>query len=105
MQHSQTLHNIIPAKFGISNATQSPGIAQYSHNGISTFLISGQSFIIKNCHNSRTMHDIDMKLGPESKFDGSQILDEWSIKLIFPLTITFYLTKTDNKTKKSLTQL
>ena len=26
-----------------------------------------QSFINENCHNSRTSHDIDMKLGPVTK--------------------------------------
>ena len=31
--------------------------------------------------------------------------DVWSVKLIFSLTVTFYLTKTENRTKKSLTQL
>ena len=29
----------------------------------------------------------------------------WSIKLTFSLTITFYVTKIENKTKKYLTQL
>ena len=36
---------------------------------------------------------------------GSWILDAYSVKLIFPLKITFYLRKTENRTKKSLTQL
>ena len=27
---------------------------------------------------------------------GSQIPDAWSVKLTFSLTVTFYLTKTDN---------
>ena len=36
--------------------------------GISDFRISGQ-FINENCHNSRTNNDIDMKLGPVTKFD------------------------------------
>ena len=31
------------------------------------FLISGQSRIKENCHNSRTSDDIDMKLGPVIK--------------------------------------
>ena len=35
----------------------------------------------------------------------SQIPDAWSVKLTFSLTITFYLTKTENRTKKSLRQL
>ena len=29
----------------------------------------------------------------------------WSVKLTFPLKVTFYLTKSENRTKKSLTQL
>ena len=32
-------------------------------------LISGQSFINKNCHNSRNSNDIDMKLTPITKLD------------------------------------
>ena len=33
------------------------------------------------------------------------ILDTYSAKLIFLLTVTFYLTKTKNRTKKSLAKL
>ena len=33
------------------------------------FQISGQSFIKKNCHNSRTSNNIDLKLGPVTKLD------------------------------------
>ena len=36
---------------------------------------------------------------------GSWIPDALSIKLIFSLIVTFYLTKTENRTKQSLTQL
>ena len=36
---------------------------------------------------------------------GSRIPDAYSAKLTFSLTVTFYLTKTENRTKKSLTQL
>ena len=35
----------------------------------SDFPISGQSLIKVNCHNSRTSHDIEMKLGPVTKLD------------------------------------
>ena len=35
---------------------------------------------------------------------GSRISDVQSVKCIFSLKVTFYLTKTENKTKKSLTQ-
>ena len=34
-----------------------------SDGGISDFRISGKSLINKNCHNSRTSDDFDMKLG------------------------------------------
>ena len=47
----------------------SPDIMQYSDGAISNVLISGQSLINKNCHNSRTSHDIDTKLGPVTKLD------------------------------------
>ena len=30
---------------------------------------------------------------------GSQIPDSWSVKLTFSLTLTFYFTKTENRTK------
>ena len=33
-----------------------------SDGGISDFLISAQSLLKENCHNSRTSDDIDMKL-------------------------------------------
>ena len=36
---------------------------------------------------------------------GSRILDAWFIKFTFSLIVTIYLTKLENKTKKSLTQL
>ena len=35
---------------------------------------------------------------------GSRISVAWSIKLRFSLTVPIYLTKTENRTKKSLTQ-
>ena len=37
--------------------------------GISDFRISGQSLIKENCHNSGTSDDIDVELGPVTKFD------------------------------------
>ena len=39
------------------------------------------------------------------KQSGSQIPDAGSVKLTFSLIVTLYLTKTENKTKKPLTQL
>ena len=59
----------VHAKFGIPNSFQSPDIGQNSDRGISDFRISGQSLIKRNCHNSRTSDDIDMKLGPLTKLD------------------------------------
>ena len=47
----------------------SPGITQNLDRGISDFLISGQSPIKLNCHNSRISDDIDTKLGPVTKLD------------------------------------
>ena len=38
------------------------------------------------------------------KQSGSRILDTYSVKLTFSLRKLFYLTKTENRTKKSLTQ-
>ena len=34
---------------------------------------------------------------------GSRIPDAWSLKLIFSLIVTFYLTKTENRTTSSHT--
>ena len=36
---------------------------------------------------------------------GSRIPEALSVKLTFPLKVTFYLTKNQNRTKKPLTQL
>ena len=33
---------------------------------------------------------------------GNWIPDAWSVKLLFSLKVTFHLTKTENRTKKSL---
>ena len=57
------------AKFGIHNSSRSPDIGQNSDGGISDILISGESLIKENCHISRTSADIDMNLGPVTKFD------------------------------------
>ena len=51
-------------KFGIPYSPRSPYIGQYSDGSISDFQISGQSFIKRNCHNSRISDDIDIKVGP-----------------------------------------
>ena len=39
------------------------------------------------------------------KQSGSRIPDAWSVKLTFSLMVIFYLTKTENRNKKPLTQL
>ena len=57
------------AKFGIPNFLQSPDIGQISEGGICDFRISGQSLKSKNCDNSKTRNDIDMKLEPVTIFD------------------------------------
>ena len=48
---------------------QTPVIGQKPEGDILDFLISGQSFIIESCHNSRTSSNIDTKLGPVIKLD------------------------------------
>ena len=60
---------IIRANFYVPNLAQSPDIRQNSDEGIYNFRISGQSLIKVNCYNSRTSDDIDIKLGPVTKFD------------------------------------
>ena len=62
------IRNICP-NFGIPNLSQSQDIGQDSDGGISDFWIFGQPFMNKNCHNSRTSHDTDMKLGLVTKLD------------------------------------
>ena len=42
---------------------------QKSDGGISDFRISGQSLILGNCHNSRTVMILTTKLGPVTKLD------------------------------------
>ena len=39
------------------------------------------------------------------KLSGSRIPDAWSVKLTFSFIVTFYLTKSENITEKSLAQL
>ena len=48
---------------------KSTDIEQDLDGGILDFRISGQSIIKRNCHNSRTNDDIDMKLGTITKLD------------------------------------
>ena len=101
----------IHAKFGIPNSPESPDVGQSSGRGISNFWISGQPLLNKNCDNSRTTNDIDMRIGLVSKLDRgntttskhqfmanmeqskSWILKAWSVILTFLLIVTFNLTK------------
>ena len=46
----------------------------HSDGGISDFQISSQSLIKGNCHNSGTIDDIDIKLGPVTKLGVLQLL-------------------------------
>ena len=75
---------------------QSPEIRQNSDGGISNFWISGQSLIKENYRNSRTSHDIDMKLGPVTKidkrnkttlkkYDDDIMLENCNVTMIFPI--------------------
>ena len=57
----------IYAKFSICNLPQSPDIGQNSDGGFCNFLISGQSLIKVNFHNSRASDDIYMKFGLVTK--------------------------------------
>ena len=57
------------AKFHAPNSAQSQDTGQDADRSISDFQIFGQSFINKNCHNSRICHDIYKKLGPVTKLD------------------------------------
>ena len=113
---------------------QSADIGQNSDGDVSEFRISFQLLINNNYNNSKTSNDIDMKLGPVNRIEkrntktpkknwqivtlllffgfmadldhlGSRIPDACSEKLTFLLQETFYLTKTENRTKRSLTQL
>ena len=65
---------------------------------------TSKKFIITSCRHivtSLSFFQFMANLQPS----GMRILDVWSAKLIFSLEITFYLTKTENRTKKFLTQL
>ena len=64
---------------------------------ISGFWISVQSHIKRNCHNSRTSDDIDMKLGPvpnldkrnkktSKKFDDEVMSENCNVIAIFQFT-------------------
>ena len=61
------LETFVPNLVSITRP-QSADIGQNSEGGISDFWISGQSLINENCHNSRASDDIDMKVGPVTRF-------------------------------------
>ena len=67
-----------------------------------------------NCHNSGTSDDINMKFGQVTKLDKRKRKHQkiWqrrhinkdsrtiAVKVMFSLTVTFYITKTEKGTKK-----
>ena len=57
----------------LPNTRHSPDILQKLDGGISNLTISGQSFINEICLNSRSSHDIDVKLGPTLKLGKRNI--------------------------------
>ena len=76
---------------------KSPDIGKNSDEGISNFRISSQSLIKRNCHNSWTGDDIDMKLGPvtkltrqkktSKKFDDGVMSESCDVMSIFQFTV------------------
>ena len=75
---------------------QFPDIEQNSDRGISKFQNSGQFFINKNYHNSRTSHDIGMKLGAVTKLDKrntatSKKIDGDAMSSNFDVIVFFFL--------------
>ena len=59
----------IHVKFRVLNLSQCLYIEQNVDGGISDFRISSQSFINKNCPNSRTSYDTDINHGTVTKLD------------------------------------
>ena len=123
----------IGSKSFTPNSPHSDNIAQNPDSSNSDFCISDHFCINQNCHNIRTSHGIDMKLGSVTKPNkrstttSKKLNDDvmpkncdiiffirfmvnlhpfriwipnlWFINLTFSLTITFYLTKLENKTQ------
>ena len=56
--------------------SQSPDIRQNSDGSISDLQISVQSLIKENCHKSKTIDDIDMKLGPATKQEKQKNIEK-----------------------------
>ena len=82
---------------------QSPDIGQNSEGCIFNFWISGQIPFKQKFPDSKTSNDIDMKLGPVTKLDKG--IREIGLLQELLIITTFHLTKTENRTKKSLTAL
>ena len=93
-------------------------INKNSHNSITNYDIDmklGPATKLKkrNTATSKTMTSCQQIVTPLSFFptmanlqpSRSKIPDLWCLKLTFSLTKTFYFTKTENRAKKSLTQL
>ena len=117
----------ICAIFDIPKLSHLPHIGQNTDGGISDFQNSGQSIIKQNCRNSRAS-DIDMRLGPVTELDkGNKVMPKnwrwryagklWyhchfsNIGQFAPIrkqnfiNSNLFCTKTENRTKKALTQL
>ena len=62
-----SLGSFKPNLVSLTHPSLPPNIGQNSDGSISDFRISGQ---IPYTHNSRTKNDIDMKLGPVTKFEN-----------------------------------
>ena len=56
--------------FGVPNLPQSPDIGKNSDADIFNFQISCQSLVNVFCHDSRTIDNIEMKIGPVTKIDN-----------------------------------
>ena len=69
MQHSVNFIIDVLTRFEIPYSPPSPDNGQNSDSGISNFRNPGQSLIKRNCHNSRTSGDIDMKFSVVTKID------------------------------------
>ena len=84
MQHS--VSRDICTKFVIPNLPQSSDIGQNLDVVITYFQISGQTLINENCHKSRTINDIDMKLRPVTKLEKRtlKVIND-DVIVIFPV--------------------
>ena len=82
MVKATNLIRAVCTKFGIPYSPQFLNIGQNLDEGIYDFQISGQFLIKRNCHNSWTTDDVDMKLGNKTmskKFDND-VMSESCVK-------------------------